>query len=325
VKILVTGGAGYIGSHVCKALKEKGYRVVVFDNLEYGHRDFVRWGTLEEGDLLDKAALDAVFKKHEPSAVMHFAAYAYVGESVTDPARYYRNNVLGSLNLANSAKAHGVKNFIFSSTCAVYGVPAAVPITEDMPLNPINPYGNTKLAIEKLLEDYGRAYDMSSVRLRYFNAAGADPASEAGEDHDPETHLIPLILDAAARLREAITIYGDDYETPDGTCVRDYIHVRDLANAHVLALEYLMKGGKTMAINLGNSRGHSVREVIRTVKEVSNRKFKVIIGPRRPGDPPSLIGSNKTAEKVLGWKPERSDMQTIIEDAWRWHGKRFRK
>jgi len=321
--ILVAGGAGYIGSHACKALKEKGFTVVVFDNLERGHRDLVRWGPLEEGDLLDKAALDAVFKKHEPSAVMHFAAYAYVGESVTDPARYYRNNVLGSFNLVNAAKAHGVKNFVFSSTCAVYGLPAGLPITEEMPLNPINPYGNTKLAIERLLEDYGRAYGMRSVRLRYFNAAGADPDGETGEDHSPEPHLIPLVLDAAVGRRDDIIVYGDDYDTLDGTCVRDYIHVTDLAEAHVLAFEYLLKGGATTAINLGNSSGHSVKEVINTVKKVSQRDFKVRVGPRRPGDPPSLIGSNKRAEEVLGWRPQRSDMQTIIEDAWRWHGKRF--
>ncbi len=325
MKILVTGGAGYIGSHVCKALKEKGFEVVVFDNLERGHRDLVRWGLLEEGDLLERAALGNVFKKHKPSAIMHFAAYAYVGESVTNPAKYYRNNVIGSLNLVEAARAHGVENIIFSSTCAVYGIPGAVPITEKMPLNPINPYGNTKLVIEKLLEDYGTAYGIKSVRLRYFNAAGADPAGETGEDHDPETHLIPLVLEAASGRREAITIYGDDYATDDGTCVRDYIHVTDLASAHVLALEYLLKDGETTAINLGNSRGHSVLEVIETVKKVSGREFKVIVGPRRPGDPPSLVGSNKRAKKLLGWRPERSDIQTIIEDAWRWHLKRFGK
>jgi len=323
MKILVTGGAGYIGSHVCKALEKKGFEVIVFDNLERGHRDLVRWGALEEGDLLDKAAIDAVFKKHEPSAVMHFAAYAYVGESVTDPAKYYRNNVIGSLNLAEAARAHGINFFIFSSTCAVYGLPPGLPITEEMPLNPINPYGNTKLAMERLLEDYGSAYGMKSVRLRYFNAAGADPDGETGEDHSPEPHLIPLVLDAAFRRRESITIYGDDYDTLDGTCLRDYIHVTDLAEAHVRALTYLLKGGDTTAINLGNSRGHSVKEVIDTTREITGREFKVVIGPRRPGDPPSLIGSNKRAEKVLGWRPQRSELKTIIEDAWRWQVKRF--
>lgn len=325
MKILVTGGAGYIGSHVCKALSKKGYEVVVFDNLEYGHSDLACWGRLVQGDLLDRAVLGSVFRRYAPEAIMHFAAYAYVGESVTDPARYYRNNVLGSLNLVEAAREYGVKNFIFSSTCAVYGTPAGVPITEDMPLNPINPYGNTKLVIEKLLEDYGVAYGIKSVRLRYFNAAGADPEGETGEDHTPEMHLIPLVLDAAMGLREAITIYGDDYETPDGTCVRDYIHVADLAEAHVLALEYLLNGGKTFAINLGNSRGHSVKEVIETAREVTGRDFKIINGPRRAGDPPSLVGSNKMAEKVLGWTPRRSDLKTIIEDAWRWHGTRFNK
>jgi len=321
--ILVTGGAGYIGSHACKALFKKGFDVVVFDNLEYGHSDLARWGTLVQGDLLDRAVLASVFRKYAPEAVMHFAAYAYVGESVADPARYYQNNVLGSFNLAEAARAHGVEKIIFSSTCAVYGKPERVPITEDMPLNPINPYGNTKLAIERLLEDYEGAYGLKSVRLRYFNAAGADPEGETGEDHTPETHLIPLVLDAASGRREAITINGDDYDTPDGTCVRDYIHVTDLAGAHVLALEYLIKGGETAAVNLGNSRGHSVKEVIETTKEITGREFKVITGPRRPGDPPVLVGSNKVAERVLGWKPKRGDLKTIMEDAWRWHQKRF--
>ncbi len=321
--ILVTGGAGYIGSHACKALFKKGFDVVVFDNLEYGHSDLARWGTLVQGDLLDRAVLASVFRKYAPEAVMHFAAYAYVGESVADPARYYQNNVLGSFNLAEAARAHGVEKIIFSSTCAVYGKPERVPITEDMPLNPINPYGNTKLAIERLLEDYEGAYGLKSVRLRYFNAAGADPEGETGEDHTPETHLIPLVLDAASGRREAITINGDDYDTPDGTCVRDYIHVTDLAGAHVLALEYLIKGGETAAVNLGNSRGHSVKEVIETTKEITGREFKVITGPRRPGDPPVLVGSNKVAERVLGWKPKRGDLKTIMKDAWRWHQKRF--
>jgi len=323
MKILVTGGAGYIGSHVCKALEKKGFEVVVFDNLEYGHSDLARWGTLVQGDLLDRAVLGSVFRKYSPTAIMHFAAYAYVGESVANPAKYYRNNVIGSLNLADTARAHGVKNFIFSSTCAVYGIPAGLPITEEMPLNPINPYGNTKLAIERLLEDYGSAYGMKSVRLRYFNAAGADPDGETGEDHSPEPHLIPLALSAALGRRDDITVYGDDYDTPDGTCLRDYIHVTDLAEAHVRALEYLLKGGETTAINLGNSQGHSVKEVIDTVKRVSQRDFRVRVGPRRPGDPPSLIGSNKMAEKVLGWRPQRSELKTIIEDAWRWQVKRF--
>ncbi len=323
MKILVTGGAGYIGSHVCRELEKRGHEVVVFDNLVYGHADLARWGTLVQGDLLDRAVMNSVFRKYEPEAIMHFAAYAYVGESVEDPAKYYRNNVLGSYNLAEAARAHGVEKIIFSSTCAVYGVPEAVPITEDMPLDPINPYGNTKLVIEKLLEDYGAAYGMRSVRLRYFNAAGADPEAETGEDHTPETHLIPLVLDAALGRRGAITIYGDDYETEDGTCVRDYIHVKDLARAHVLALEYLEGGGETTAINLGNSRGHSVREVVEAAKRVTGRDFQVVIGPRRPGDPPALVGSNETAKRVLGWTPQRGEMETILHDAWRWHMKRF--
>jgi len=323
MKILVTGGAGYIGSHVCKALSKKGHDVVVLDNLEYGHSDLARWGTLVQGDLLDGSVLNSVFRKYSPEAIMHFAAYAYVGESVTDPARYYRNNVLGSYNLAEAARAHGVEKIIFSSTCAVYGVPEGVPITESMALNPINPYGNTKLVIEKLLEDYGTAYGLRSVRLRYFNAAGADPDVETGEDHTPETHLIPLVLDAAMGRSEAITINGGDYDTPDHTCVRDYIHVTDLARAHVLALEYLASGGETTAINLGNSRGHSVREVVEAARKVTGMDFRVIMGPRRAGDPPVLVGSNGMAQEKLGWAPERGDIETIIQDAWRWHRKRF--
>ncbi|MFQ5442579.1 MAG: UDP-glucose 4-epimerase GalE, partial [Thermodesulfobacteriota bacterium] len=297
--------------------------VVVFDNLSRGHTDLVRWGVLEEGDLTDKKAVEGVFEKYGPSAVMHFAAYAYVGESVTDPAKYYRNNVLGSFNLAETARSFNVKNFILSSTCAVYGVPGKVPITEDQPLRPINPYGNTKLVIEKLLEDFSSAYGIKSVRLRYFNAAGADPEGEAGEDHRLETHLIPLVLDAAAGRRPDVTINGTDYDTPDGTCVRDYIHVTDLAEAHLLALEYLLQGGETCALNLGNSEGHSVREVIEAAQRVTGRGFAVKEGPRRAGDPASLIASYERAEKILGWKPSLSDMETILTHAWAWHRKRF--
>ena len=244
MKILVTGGAGYIGAHACKALSEKGYDVVVFDNLVYGHRDFVRWGDFEKGDLMDTAAIDGAFKKHRPGAVMHFAAYTYVGESVQYPSKYYHNNVTGTLNLLDAALLYGVRHVVFSSTCATYGFPDKTPIPEDHPQRPINPYGKTKLVIEMMLEDFCSAYGMESVSLRYFNASGADPDSLVGEDHDPETHLIPLVLDAASGRRPNITIYGTDYPTPDGTCIRDYVHVTDLADAHVLALEYLMKGGK---------------------------------------------------------------------------------
>ncbi|GMR05065.1 MAG: UDP-glucose 4-epimerase GalE [Thermodesulfobacteriota bacterium] len=323
MKILVTGGAGYIGANVSKALKNRGHEVIVFDNLSRGHRDLVRWGVLEEGDLLDKKAVEGVFEKHHPSAVMHFAAYAYVGESVVDPALYYLNNVVGSLNLVDAARSFNVKNFIFSSTCALYGESGKIPITEDLPLNPINPYGNTKLVIEKLLEDFSSAYGLKSVSLRYFNAAGADRLGEAGEDHTPETHLIPLVLDAASARRPDITIYGTDYDTPDGTCVRDYIHVTDLAEAHVLALEYLVDGGSSIALNLGNGTGHSVREVIEAVRKVTGRDFIVNEGARRPGDPPRLIASYEMAKKILGWEPRFGDMETIIRDAWAWHKKRF--
>lgn len=323
MKILVTGGAGFIGSNVCKALKGSGFTPVVFDNLVYGHRDFVRWGPFEEGDLADTDALDGVFKKHSPAAVMHFAAYAYVGESVEDPSKYYYNNVVGSLNLMDAARRAGVKRFVFSSTCATYGVPEVVPIPEEHPQGPINPYGSSKLMIERMLSDYDTAYGLKSVSLRYFNAAGADPDSDVGEDHDPETHLIPLILDAALGIRPDITVFGTDYPTPDGTCIRDYIHVTDLADAHVRALEYLAGGGDTVALNLGNGKGYSVKEVLRAAREVTGRDFEVVPGPRRPGDPPALVGSSEKARSVLGWSPEYGEIDVIIAHAWKWHKLRF--
>lgn len=323
MKILVTGGAGYIGSHACKALKQRGHEVVVFDNLVYGHRDFVKWGVLEEGDLTGRPAIEDVIKKHRPAAVMHFAAFTYVGESVEDPAKYYHNNVAGSLNLLDAARTNGVNYFIFSSTCATYGVPRTTPIAEDHPQNPINPYGMTKLIIEDMLKDYGAAYGLKSVSLRYFNAAGADPDAEAGEDHNPETHLIPLVLDAASGRRPHITMFGADYGTPDGTCIRDYIHVTDLAEAHVLALEYLVSGGKSTAFNLGNGKGFSVKEVIDAARSVTNKKIPVVEGQRRAGDPPCLVGSSDKIKKVLGWRPRYDELETIIRHAWNWHRKRF--
>ena len=321
MNILVTGGAGYIGSHACKALAQAGYTPVSFDSLVYGHRQAVRWGPLEEGGIADRNALDAVIAKYRPTAVMHFAAYAYVGESVQDPGKYYRNNVAGSLTLLEALRDHGIDKFIFSSTCATYGVPERSPIDEAHPQRPINPYGASKQMIERMLADFDSAHGLKSIALRYFNAAGADPAAEIGEDHDPETHLIPLVLDAATGRRPAITIYGDDYDTPDGTCIRDYIHVTDLAQAHVLALKALESGASSTVYNLGNGQGFSVRQVINQAEAVTGKKIPVIIGPRRPGDPPRLVGDATRIRRDLGWQSEYADLSSILTTAWRWHAR----
>ncbi|MFQ4146421.1 UDP-glucose 4-epimerase GalE [Chlorogloeopsis sp. ULAP02] len=323
--ILVTGGAGYIGSHTVLALKRAGYEVVILDNLVYGHRDLVEKALDVElivGDTGDRTLLDKLFQSHEIAAVMHFSAYAYVGESVVDPAKYYRNNVVGTLTLLEAMLAASIKKFVFSSTCATYGVPNIVPIPEDHPQNPINPYGATKLMVEQILSDFDVAYDLKSVRFRYFNAAGADPNGLLGEDHNPETHLIPLVLLAALGKRESISVFGTDYPTADGTCVRDYIHVSDLADAHVLGLEYLLKGGNSEVFNLGNGNGFSVKEVIETAKQVTGKDIKVVECDRRPGDPPALIGSGDKARKILGWQPQYSALPEIITHAWQWHQKR---
>lgn len=323
--ILVTGGAGYIGSHAVLALKRAGYGVVVLDNLVYGHRDLVEKILQVElivGDTNDRPLLDELFATHQIAAVMHFSAYAYVGESVTDPAKYYRNNVVGTLTLLEAMLAASVKQFVFSSTCATYGVPKGVPISEDHPQNPINPYGATKLMVERILSDFDVAYGLKSVYFRYFNAAGADPTGLLGEDHNPETHLIPLVLMAALGKRESVSIFGTDYPTPDGTCIRDYIHVTDLADAHVLGLEYLLQGGDTDVFNLGNGNGFSVKEVIDTAVTVTGRDIKVVESDRRPGDPPSLVGSSDKARKILGWKPQYSALNEIITHAWQWHQSR---
>lgn len=325
--ILVTGGAGYIGSHTVLALKLAGFDVIVLDNLVYGHRDLVEQVLqvkLVPGDINDQALLNDLFKTHEIAAVMHFSAYAYVGESVTDPAKYYRNNVTGTLTLLEAMLAASVKKFVFSSTCATYGVPQVVPIPEDHPQNPINPYGATKLMVERILSDFDGAYDFKSVRFRYFNAAGAHPEGLLGEDHNPETHLIPLVLLAALGKRESISVFGTDYPTPDGTCIRDYIHVTDLADAHVLGLEYLLKGGNSEVFNLGNGNGFSVKEVIDTAKTVTRKDIKVVECDRRPGDPPSLIGSGEKARKILGWNPQYSSLEDILSHAWQWHQKRHK-
>ena len=323
--ILVTGGAGYIGSHAVKALQSAGYGVVVLDNLVYGHRDIaeeVLKVELVVGDTCDRALLDRVFSTYDIAAVMHFSAYAYVGESVTNPAKYYRNNVIGTISLLEAMIAASVNKFVFSSTCATYGVPNSVPIAEDHPQNPINPYGATKLMVERILADFDAAYDFKSVCFRYFNAAGADPSGLLGEDHDPETHLIPLVLMVALGKRESISIFGTDYPTPDGTCIRDYIHVSDLADAHILGLEYLLQGGKTDAFNLGNGLGFSVKEVIDAAREITGREIKVEVSDRRPGDPPSLVGSSDKAGKILGWQPQYPDIKDILSHAWNWHQKR---
>lgn len=325
--ILVTGGAGYIGSQAVLALRDAGYEVVILDNLVYGHRDLVETVLkveLIQGDIGDRNLLDQIFKTRDFSAVMHFAAYAYVGESVTQPAKYYRNNVVGTLTLLEAMCDAGIKNFVFSSTCATYGVPQQLPIPENHPQHPINPYGMSKLMVEQILDDFDHAYGLRSVRFRYFNAAGADPQGRLGEDHAPETHLIPLVLLTALGKRESISVFGSDYDTPDGTCIRDYIHVSDLAEAHILGLEYLLKGGSTEVFNLGNGRGFSIQEVIEAARRVTQHPIPVTLADRRPGDPPSLVGSAQKAQQILGWKPQYADIETILKHAWQWHQKRHR-
>ncbi len=317
--ILVCGGAGYIGSHINKQLNREGYETIVFDNLVYGHREAVKWGTFAEGDLADEAEIEAVFSAHEIDAVFHFAAYAYVGESVTEPEKYYYNNVVNTLNLLKVMKRHGCNKLIFSSTCATYGEPKKVPITEDMPQNPINPYGMTKLTVERILKDYQKAYGLQSAVLRYFNAAGADSDGEIGESHHPETHLIPLVLDAASGKREDIKVFGTDYNTPDGSCVRDYIHVADLADVHIRALHYLEEGNPGDFFNLGNTIGTSVLEVVESVKRVTGKEFPVTLSDRRQGDPARLVGSSDKARKVLGWEPKYGEIDVIVAHAWKWH------
>jgi UDP-glucose 4-epimerase len=320
--ILVTGGAGYIGAHAVLALKQAGYEVVIFDNLEYGHRELVDRVLDVElfvGDTRDREALDRVFSTHKIDAVMHFAAYIAVGESVQEPGMYYTNNVVGTLNLLEAMRSANINKFVFSSTCAVYGIPETTPIVEDCPFAPISPYATSKLMVENILSDFDTAYGFKSVRFRYFNASGADPSGRLGEDHSPETHLIPLILFAAMGKREHISVYGTDYPTPDGTCIRDYIHVQDLANAHVLGLNLLLAGGDSQVFNLGNGNGYSVQEVIETAREVTGKEIKVVFGDRRAGDPSILVGSSERARQVLGWKPEYPQLKDIIAHAWQWH------
>lgn len=323
MKIVVTGGAGYIGSHTCKVLAQKKHTPIVIDNLVYGHEESVKWGPLYKEDILNTESLTQILVKEKPDAIIHFAAYAYVGESVTDPLKYYRNNVIGSLSLLNAMKQAGVNKLVFSSTCATYGIPTTVPIHEEHPQNPINPYGQTKLNVEKILIDFGFAYNLKSVALRYFNAAGADKDGEIGEEHDPETHLIPLAIQATLNPNKPLTVMGTDYSTKDGTCIRDYIHVTDLAEAHVLALEYLYKAETNFSyFNLGTGQGASVNDVISMVEKVSGKKVRCKHGERRPGDPPVLVADGEKAKSILGWNPKHSSLENIISTAFRWHQQR---
>ena len=317
--VLVTGGAGYIGSHINKLLAREGYETVVFDNLIYGHREAVKWGTFIEGDLKNVDEIEAVFRRYPIEAVFHFAAYAYVGESVAEPEKYYYNNIGCTLNLLKVMRKYGCNKIIFSSSCATYGEPAQMPITEDMPQDPINPYGFTKYAVERIFKDYERAYGLKYVVLRYFNAAGADPDGEIGEAHDPETHIIPLILDAASGQRPNVKVFGTDYPTRDGSCIRDYIHVSDLATAHLLALRHLEAGKESQFLNLGNTKGTSVLELVEAAKRVTGRDIPVVLSDRRPGDPAILVGSSERAKRVLGWEPAYGDIDTIVRHAWKWH------
>ena len=318
-KILVVGGAGYIGSHACKALAAAGYEPVVYDNLVAGHEWAVKWGPLERGDLLDRARLDDVIARHAPAGAMHFASLINVGDSVHRPGLYWRNNVAGTINLCDAAAEAGIGAMVFSSTCAVYAPSDAPTLTEDLPIGPINPYGSTKRAIETMLDDFETAFGLRSVVLRYFNAAGADADGGIGEAHDPETHLIPLALAAVAGDRGPLRIFGTDYPTPDGTCVRDYIHVSDLADAHVLALRRLLAGGGSDVFNLGAGRGHSVREVLAAVAKAAGAPVPAEEDERRAGDAVRLVADISHARKVLGWAPRHSSLDRIVETAWAWY------
>jgi len=317
--VIVTGGAGYIGSHACKALKTAGYVPVTLDNLSTGWQDAVKFGPFEHVDLMDRTAIDAVFEKYKPIAVMHFAAFSQVGESMQDPAKYWRNNVMGSLNLIEAAADANITKFVFSSTCATYGDQDNVVLDETSAQYPINAYGASKRAVEDILKDFEKARGMEHVIFRYFNVAGADPDGEVGEFHQPETHLIPLILQAIDGQRDALTVFGTDYDTPDGTCIRDYVHVCDLVDAHVLGLKWLVDGKGSSIFNLGTGSGFSVREVIDQARHVTNQTVPIIEGDRRPGDCTKLVSGSTRAIQVLGWSPKRSNMREMISDAWRWH------
>ena len=319
MNVLITGGAGYIGSHTAKTMARAGYLPVTLDNMSFGHPWAVKWGPLEQGELADVEFVRRVIRKHKIAAVVHFAANAFVGESMTDPRKYFQNNSVNTLNLLNVMLDENVNTIVFSSTCATYGDPIRVPIDETHPQNPVNPYGESKLFVEKILKWYGQAYGLRWTALRYFNASGADPDGEIGEDHTPETHLIPLIIQAAMGTRPNIGVFGTDWPTPDGTAIRDYIHVMDLADAHVNALQRLVNGGESTAFNLGTGAGSTVRQVIHAVEKVSGRKVEVVDSPRRAGDPPALVADAKKANTVLGWTCKYPGIETIVEHAWKWH------
>ena len=325
MRVLVTGGAGYIGSQTAKALARAGHEGVVLDNLVTGHRDAVKWGPFIEGDLGDKELVAKIFKEHRIEAVIHFAASLLVGESVTNPQKYFWNNVVNTLLLLDVMKACGVKYIVFSSSAAVYGTPEKLPITEDHPTSPVNPYGDSKLCMERAIRWYCVAYGLRGAALRYFNAAGADLEGELGEEHDPESHLIPLVVKAALGQRPDVEVYGTDYPTPDGTAIRDYIHVVDLADAHVRALEYLAGGGESTELNLGTGKGHSVREVVAGVGKLCNGGVPAKDAPRRAGDPAVLVADPSKAREVLGWEPQYSGLDTIIQSAWKWHSSKGRR
>ena len=318
MNILVTGGAGYIGSHTCKVLAKHDYIPVTYDNLENGHEWAVKWGPLEVGDVRDGERLREVMEKYRPQAIMHFAAYIEVGESVKNPEKFHDNNVVGTANLLQIMQETGISQIVYSSSCAVYGLPSEVPITESCRIAPENPYGQTKADSERILGDYHLNHGIRSVSLRYFNAAGADPAGEIGEAHDPESHLIPIVMTKGALQGGAVDIFGDDYDTPDGTCLRDYIHVLDLAEAHVLALKRLLSGGDNAVYNLGNGQSYSVREVVDSIKRLTGRNFEVRVSPRRPGDVPILVADATKANDELGWMTKYSDLETILGTAWDW-------
>ena len=322
--ILVAGGAGYVGSHACKLLAAEGYTPVVVDNLSTGHRWAVQWGEFEEGDIRNAEWLEQIFIKYQPIAVMHFAAMFDVAESVSKPDVYYNNNVIGTMTLLDVMQKCSVRHLIFSSTCSTYGSPVTIPLDESHPQQPINPYGMSKLIAERMMADYAKASELKFVALRYFNAAGADPEALIGEAHEPESHLIPIALDVASGRREKISIFGNDYDTPDGTCIRDYIHVDDLAQAHLLAMNHLINGGESQFLNLGNEQGVSVRDVIASVKKVTACPIEIEEVEKRPGDPDQLISDSSLARKILGWQPARSGIDVLIEDAWRWHQKHFK-
>nr|WP_153319172.1 UDP-glucose 4-epimerase GalE [Sinorhizobium medicae] len=319
--ILVVGGAGYIGSHTCLQLAAKGYQPVVYDNLSNGHEEFVKWGVLEKGDIRDRQRLDEVLARHKPRAILHFAAMIEVGESVKDPAAFYDNNVVGTLTLLSAALAAGIDAFVFSSTCATYGLPDSVPMNETHKQAPINPYGRTKWICEQALKDYDHYKGLRSVILRYFNAAGADFEGRIGEWHEPETHAIPLAIDAALGRREGFKVFGTDYDTRDGTCVRDYIHVLDLADAHVRAVDYLLEGGESVALNLGTGTGTTVKELLNAIEDVAGRSFNIGYAERREGDSTTLVANNDKAREVLGWEPQY-DLAAITRSAWNWHSRR---